>query len=67
MKVGDLIEIGWNGPQQQPFVAIIKKVHRFSHEREKCYTVFIPATGKETFITERDVQVLDIEVINESR
>jgi hypothetical protein len=58
MEVGDLIGIGWNGVTKQPFVAVIKKVH-YKYMEENCYTVYIPATGKETFIIERDVEVLD--------
>ena len=57
-EVGDLIGIGWNGTTKQPFVAVVKKVHH-KHLEEACYTVFIPATGEEAFIIERDIEVLD--------
>ena len=60
-EVGDLIGIGWSGRTKQPFIAVVKKVHQ-KHLEETCYTVFIPATGQEAFIIERDIQV-----INESR
>lgn len=56
-KVGDLIGIGWNGTTKQPFVAVVKKVHH-KYTEEVCYTVFVPATGKEAFIVERDIEVL---------
>ena len=61
MQVGDLIGLGWNGVWKQPFVAVIKKVHWLpvSTEGEILgYTVYIPVTGKETFITPRDVNLL---------
>ena len=66
MKVGDLIGIGWSGVWKQPFVAVIRKVHLFQKHMTKKgeisgYTVFIPATGKETFITPRDVRLLNEE------
>jgi len=65
MKVGDLIRIGWSGVWKQPFVAVIRKVHCFRKQgivkngEISGYTVYIPATGKETFITPRDVMVLN--------
>ena len=64
MKVGNLIGIGWNGTWKKPYVAVIKKVHRFRKHMTKKgeiqgYTVFIPATAKETFIIPRDVVVLN--------
>ena len=65
MKVGDLIGIGWNGKFQQPFVAVIKKIHRTKPHVGSFttgYTVFIPATGLDTFILPSDAKV-----INESR
>ncbi len=64
MKVGDLIGIGWSGKLKKPFVAVIKKVHCFEKHMTKKgeisgYTVFIPATGLDTFITPRDVRLLN--------
>ena len=64
MKVGDLIGIGWSGKLKKPFVAVIKKVHRFRKEAAgkgqiSGYTIFIPATGKETWIIPRDAKVLN--------
>ncbi len=60
MKVGDLIGIGWNGTRKKPYVAVIKRVHRSIPDKFiTAYTVFIPATGLDTFITPRDVKVLD--------
>ena len=59
MKVGDLIGIGWHGVRREPFVAVIKKVHKFCGEPSG-FTVFIPATGKETFIIPEDVKPVKI-------
>ena len=60
MQVGDLIGIGWSGTWKKPFVAVIKRVHRSIPDKFITgYTVFIPATGLSTFITPRDVEVLD--------
>jgi len=60
MKVGDLIGIGWSGIRKKPFVAVIKRVHRSIPDNFiSGYTIFIPATGLDTFITPRDVKVLD--------
>ena len=60
MQIGDLIGLGWNGTWKKPYVALIKKVHRSRQDNFiSGYTVFIPATGLDTFITPRDVVVLD--------
>jgi len=63
MQVGDLIALGWSGVWKQPFVAVVKRVHQYPKTDDiSGYTVYIPATGKETFITPRDVRLLNEEV-----
>lgn len=63
MKVGDLIGIGWDGIRKEPFVAVIKEVHRDSYSSDQIsgYTIFIPATGKETWIIPEDVKEISHE------
>ena len=46
MKVGDLIGIGWNGKQKQPYVAMVKRVSKHGDG----LTVYVIATGNEQYI-----------------
>ena len=40
MKVGDIVEIGWNGPKKRPFIGIVTDVSKWC----KCCWVYVNGT-----------------------